>query len=338
MGGGARSLSRIGIFYDGGYFSVVNNFYNFTHHRRSRLHLGGLHDFVRREVAAAEDIAVSYCQVVDVHWFRGRLPVGELSSSQLEADRIWDDVLTSFGIVTHYLPVTSRPGQPRQEKGIDVWFALEVLELALMNRFDVVVLITGDGDYVPLVRKLNARGVRVMLLGWHITWRTPYGEERAIRTAEALAREVTYRVRMEEVIGDEVEGADAGIESLFVHRAPRSPRSDGPPREMIQGEEMTGRIASLLDSYGFISPDHGGENIFFHASDVAEVYFRELRLGDPVSYVAATNERGPCARRVILLEDWQEGDPGERAAPEAEPGPEPEAFVSFSPSRETRPL
>ena len=37
--GGARRLTRIGIFYDGGYFSAVNNFYNFTHVRRSRLHL-----------------------------------------------------------------------------------------------------------------------------------------------------------------------------------------------------------------------------------------------------------------------------------------------------------
>ena len=57
---------------------------------------------------------------------------------------------------------------------------------------------------------------------------------------------------------------------------------------------MTGRIASLLDSYGFISPDHGGENIFFHASDVAEVYFRELRLGDPVSYVPQPTIAGPA--------------------------------------------
>lgn len=302
--GAARRLTRIGVFYDGGYFSAVNNYYNFTHPRRSRLHLGGLHDFIREQVALAEDMPLSYCHVVDVHWFRGRLPVSELSDQQLESERIWDDVLMSFGIVTHYLPVTTRPGQPLREKGIDVWFALEALELSLMNRFDVVVLITGDGDYLPLVRKLNALGVRVMLVGWNLSYRLPVGELRTIRTAEALGREVTHRIRMEEVIGDEPAGDDPVVESLFVWRPPRQAAGEEVNRPEATGLNQTGRIANLLDSYGFIAPDGGAENIFFHASELVGVRFRELRQGDPVTYLASHNERGPCARRVELLSQW----------------------------------
>ena len=327
---GPRRLTRIGVFYDGGYFTAVNNFYNFTHPRRSRLHLGGLHDFIRRQVSAAEDVPLAYCQVVDMHWFRGRMPVSELTAAQLEADRIWDDVLTSFGIVTHYLPVSSRPGQPIREKGIDVWFALEVLELALMNRFDVVVLITGDGDYIPLVRKLNARGVRVMLLGWSVSWRSAYGEERVIRTAEALGREVTHRVRMEEFIGDDIDGDDPAIESLFVYRPQRATRGEALGREPVTGEETTGRVVSLLDSFGFIAPDQGGENIFFHATDVAGVPFRELQQGDAVSYVASFNDRGPCARRVTLVEEWGQGEGEPQEEPRGEFVSEPGAFLTFS--------
>jgi len=316
--GGARRLTRIGIFYDGGYFSVVNNFYNFTHPRRSRLHLGGLHDFIRDQVSAAEDVPLSYCQVVDVHWFRGRLPVADLSVQQLESDRIWDDVLMSFGIVTHYLPVSVRPGQPRQEKGVDVWFALEVLELALMNRFDVVVLITGDGDYVPLVRKLNARGVRVMLLGWNVTWRPYDGDVRTIRTAEALAREVTYRIRMEEVIGDDLDGNDPLREGLFVWRPPRATGSGDTTRIAALGTEQTGHVANLLDSFGFIAPVGGGENIFFHASELVGVRFRDLQHGDMVTYLASSNDRGPCARRVELASSWPPGG-GDDEAGRADP-------------------
>lgn len=330
--GGARRLTRIGIFYDGGYFSIVNNFYNFSHPRRSRLHLGGLHDFIRDQVSAAEDVPLSYCQVVDVHWFRGRLPVADLSVQQLESDRIWDDVLMSFGIVTHYLPVHARPGQPRQEKGVDVWFALEVLELALMNRFDVVVLITGDGDYVPLVRKLNARGVRVMLLGWNVTWRPFDGDVRTIRTAEVLAREVTYRIRMEEIIGDELGGDDPLREGLFVYRPPRPAATGDTTRIEAVGTEEEGRIANILDSYGFITPDHGGENIFFHASDLSGMRFWELRPGDRVTFVASFNDRGPCARRVEMAGGWQD-ESGERSHEVGERPPEGEAFNSFSPAQ-----
>ena len=331
--GGARRLTRIGVFYDGGYFSAVNNFYNFTHPRRSRLHLGGLHDFIRDQVAAAEGVPLSFCQVVDVHWFRGRLPVADLSTQQLESDRIWDDVLMSFGIVTHYLPVYARPGQPRQEKGVDVWFALEVLELALMNRFDVVVLITGDGDYVPLVRKLNARGVRVMLLGWNVTWRPFDGDVRTIRTAEALAREVTYRIRMEEVIGEDLDGADDPLrEGLFIYRPPRPAASGDTARIEALGTEQTGRVANILESFGFITPDSGGENIFFHASELKGVYFRDLRTGDQVTYLSSQNDRGPCARRVEMAGDWQQG-PGDEAG-EREPAPEGEKFLTtFSPAQ-----
>lgn len=101
----SRRLTRIGIFYDGSYFTNINNYYTYAHPRRSRLNLGGLHDFVRQQVAEGEGVPLGYCQVVDMHWFRGRLPTAELSDQQLESERVWDEVLMSFGIVTHYLPV-----------------------------------------------------------------------------------------------------------------------------------------------------------------------------------------------------------------------------------------
>ena len=77
---------------------------------------------------------------------------------------------------------------------------------------------------------------------------------------------------------------------------------------------------SLLDSYGFITPVGSGENIFFHASELMGVHFRDLRQGDPVTYLASHNDRGPCARRVELLSMWP--TPGE-AVDGAAPGEAP---------------
>ena len=75
--------------------------------------------------------------------------------------------------MTHYLPITAGG-----EKGIDVWLALEAFELAVHKRFDVVALIAGDGDFVPLLRKLNTMGTRVMLLGWDFKYVDQNGNER----------------------------------------------------------------------------------------------------------------------------------------------------------------
>jgi hypothetical protein len=70
-------------------------------------------------------------------------------------ERVFEDVLMYEGVTTHYLP-KGRDG----EKGIDVWLALEAFEMAIYKRFDVLVLIAGDGDFVPLARKLNTLGTR----------------------------------------------------------------------------------------------------------------------------------------------------------------------------------
>jgi len=44
--------------------------------------------------------------------------------------------------------------QTKGEKGIDVAMAIDILQIGLADIFDVAVLVTGDGDFVPLVRAL----------------------------------------------------------------------------------------------------------------------------------------------------------------------------------------
>lgn len=62
------------------------------------------------------------------------------------------------GIEPHYLPMSEKLG----EKGTDVALAVDALQIGLDKKIDVAVLITGDGDFVPLVRSLNKQGVRVL--------------------------------------------------------------------------------------------------------------------------------------------------------------------------------
>jgi uncharacterized LabA/DUF88 family protein len=63
------------------------------------------------------------------------------------------------GIEAKYLPMSAS----EQEKGVDVALAVDALQVGLKNQIDIAVLVTGDGDFVPLVRALNKNGVRVLV-------------------------------------------------------------------------------------------------------------------------------------------------------------------------------
>lgn len=293
-------LTRIGVFYDGNYFRHVSNYYTYQHQRRARLSINGLHDFIKSEVAKYEGVDSRYCQLVDVHYFRGKLAANEAEQrNKLLADRLFDDVLMREGVVTHYLPVT-----PTGEKGIDVWLALEMLELAVYKRFSVAVLIAGDRDFVPLIRKLNTLGTRVMLLGWSFEYMNDKGEKMWTDTAQSLLEEVTYPVLMSDVIEDRTRRGEALINNLFMAKKESrlSVETAALPVNSVVGA-LKGSILTLKEGYGFIQCTEYPKNLFFHHSDVTNRDFNDLSAGDTVSFEAEPNEKGHSAKQIVVFED-----------------------------------
>jgi uncharacterized LabA/DUF88 family protein/cold shock CspA family protein len=321
----SSKLTRIGVFYDGNYFLHVSNYYNYSHERRSRISISGLHSFIRSEVANLEDTDMPLCQIVDAHYFRGRLNAHEASQrgNQLFYDRLFDDILMSEGVVTHYLPVKTYQGY-RQEKGIDVWLALEAYELATYKQFDVMVLITADGDYVPLIRKLNTLGTRVMVLSWDFEYLNDQGEKMVTRTSQDLLEEVSYPVAMHQEIDNRVRKNDPMIQNLFVKQQPRpdAPRyepqqrtyqptngnypngnagmfspgnddgetGDEQPDFETEGERFESTIRSLKTGYGFVNwPPN---NLFFHYTSVTAGDFNDFQVDDLVSFRIGKNNEG----------------------------------------------
>jgi cold shock CspA family protein/uncharacterized LabA/DUF88 family protein len=321
-----QQLTRIGVFYDGNYFLHVSNFYCYNHERRSRISISGLHHFLRNQVAMEEGTDVRSCQIVDAHYFRGRLNANEALTrgNLLYYDRIFDDILMAEGVTTHYLPVKTSQAGYRQEKGIDVWLALEAFELAFYKRFNVVVLIAADGDYVPLIRKLNSLGTRVMVLSWDFEYTTIDGHKMITRTSQELLEEVTYPIAMHEIIENRVRKNEPLINNLFVPpkerverkpiivRGPGSVQSseEDEPDETIHEHEdwqdgdeeiFTSEILSIKSGYGFIRFNPG--NLFFHYTNVRGVDFNDLRPGDRVSFSLSQNDRGDnVAVNVRLVE------------------------------------
>lgn len=291
-------LTRIGVFYDGNYFLHVSNYYTYQHARHARLSVSGLHQFIRQSVATEEDTDPRTCHIVDAHYFRGRLSAAEAQrTNKLFADRQFDDILMKEGVVTHYLPIKQKP-TGRVEKGIDVWYALECYELAVLKKFDVVCLIASDGDYVPLIRKLNTLGIRVVLLSWDFEFTDDAGQPRATRTSQDLLEEVSYPIAMHEVIDNRLKRNDAIINNLFVKTEPApvsvtaraatslNGQSEGAEEEDIDADDADQVYESVVkflkSGYGFIA--YPPNNLFFHQTDMVNADFNLLREGDAVQF------------------------------------------------------
>ena len=62
---------------------------------------------------------------------------------------------------------------------------------------------------------------------------------------------------------------------------------------------MKGTIARLTDrGFGFVKPDEGDKDLFFHANSLNGISFDELREGDAVTYTVEEGPKGPAATNV----------------------------------------
>ncbi len=210
-------LNRIAVFYDGSFFQRINQYYRYTHARKQFIDLGGLHEYIRHRVAGLERANnVSLCQIVEAHFFRGRFSLNAVKATKdptksMELDRLQDQLLMYAGVVAHYYPM-NESATPPEEKGIDVWLALEAYDLAVHKRFDVLVLIAGDQDFVPLIRKVNGLGTRVLVVGVDLPTTPPQ------KTSQRLLEEASYTVMFSEEVDSKAAKNDPIIKGIFYDR------------------------------------------------------------------------------------------------------------------------
>lgn len=162
-----NAICRIGVFYDGSFFAYAQRYY---YHERKLgwLRFQPFHTFIEKFIANKEQGYASY-RVVYAAWHQGLFTSKNATPEQLKMDRNLHHDLMHAGIEPKYLPMSQTQG----EKGTDVALAVDALQVGLDDKIDIAVLVTGDGDFVPLVRALNKQGVRV--LGAYFSYETKDG-------------------------------------------------------------------------------------------------------------------------------------------------------------------
>lgn len=150
------AICRLGVFYDGTFFSYAQKYY---YHERQLgwLRFPEFHRFLEKYVGLREQGFDSY-KVVYAAWHQGLYTSKNATADQLTRDRNMYHDMMHAGVDPKYLPMSQNHG----EKGVDVALAVDALQVGLGQMIDVAVLVTGDGDFVPLVRALNKQGVRVL--------------------------------------------------------------------------------------------------------------------------------------------------------------------------------
>jgi uncharacterized LabA/DUF88 family protein/cold shock CspA family protein len=309
---------KIGVFYDGNFVNHVSEYYAFRHPVKSRLSLKGLEEYVINQIATRKNIETHHCKVVESHLYKGRSTARAADERDvLYGERVFDDACMYDGITTHYLPTKIQNGRV-QNKGIDVWLALDAYELASMKNLDVVVLVTTDTDFKPLIKKLHSLGTKVLLLGWNFEW-----EGEAGPYISRTSRELTDLSNWFIDVASEIEADIEKMKKIFVPRVEREfkdngddfyPQYSSKPRisrysnpDDFQADDVPfdpenrieSEILNIKSGFGFIS--YPPNNIFFHASDVMVGAFSKLEEGDAVEFQIHTKPNGEIVAKHIKL-------------------------------------
>lgn len=154
-----KSICRIGVFYDGSFFTYAQ--YHFYAERKlGWLTFQPFHSLVENFIREKEQ-DYSHYRVAYAGWYQGLFTSSQSSEKQLHSQRNRDIDMMHAGIDPKYVPMSQ---QTQREKGVDVALAIDALQVGMEGKIDIAVLVTGDGDLVPLARALMKHGIRVAVV------------------------------------------------------------------------------------------------------------------------------------------------------------------------------
>jgi len=210
-------MTRIAIFYDGNFILHSSNYYCYIHDIKKRIALGGLQKYFISKVSEIIEEPEKYIKISQSHYFRGRLNAFDASTrgNQLYNDRVFDDILMSEGIQTHYLPLRNVSGK-KEESGTTVGLSVEAIQVVERHLADVVLFVVSDADFLPLIRKMREYDVYTIVAGWDFEYVNDDGTKVTTRTSQDLRNTADYSIMLTEEIDEGLNNHDETIENIFI--------------------------------------------------------------------------------------------------------------------------
>ncbi len=154
---------RAALFIDGTKFTIINNYYGYVNELKKKFDLPLLFNYFQKTISKSMDIDPRDVVFSHRHLYMG---VGDWDKDRFNSEERVE--FSDAGITTHTSKLKNKKGGGFIEKGVDGALMLDAFELVLQDEIDVLVLITGDADFVPLVLKTKKYLKDVFLFYWDI--------------------------------------------------------------------------------------------------------------------------------------------------------------------------
>ncbi|MEG0499916.1 MAG: NYN domain-containing protein [Rikenellaceae bacterium] len=294
MGNKKNKLS-IAIFYDGNYLGRVAKYYGSNNIVKYKFNMEVLHNYIRSEVASIANDMLSDIYIASAHYYRSRhsAPEAVHRKNQLFRDRVGDDILRSLNVESHYTPYSTHSNSG-DDAFICNWLSVELMEENFVKEFDFVVLVAGSSAYLPLLHKMNAKGIDTMVVGWDIVTCGEGGID--IKTCEQLFDAATYTIVVNVAIDQDAEGLNDLLTPILSNRTTTTQIAQQESSEEDTGEREISEVMTLKPGFGFIR--FPNNNLFFRASDYLGNY-NELKVGDTVDFVVETTDDGQNVAKKV---------------------------------------
>lgn len=295
MGDRDAASIRLGIFYDGGWFSHLWRYMEQHSHWQSSPSFAGVHDVLRWHLHRLYRCPLREVTVSCSHYVLGR----PTDPGQRRATAQWDQILAYNGIVRH----DARHAHGR-EQNADTLLAQITHAQAIAHSLDAVAVITGDSDLLPLVTRLTEAGFAVVVPSLPDTRYTDHTGRRWIRTSDKLTAAATHAPRWHDLLSTALR-PDYPLSFPFIDPVPgviSKPAADGYRYGTVNRWHPD-------DGFGFIT-DRGGTRWYFDQVALSG-QARPLPRWQPVRFTGnaspAHGRKYPQARTVQPYHPHRQG-------------------------------
>lgn len=289
-----------------------------------KLDYGKIPTVVHNRLCQELDLEPNQIDMIRTHLF-GSIPVNVADEDREKIDR-QDSFYKLLREKYHYetevfsidfggRALSARGGEgdswvPR-EKCVDIALASSMLyQAAVPHCYDIGVLVAGDLDYKPLLRKLRMLGKRTMVVG-----------VRGSTCREFLVQDSREQIRDFDVLflNDYLDELELKMETRKYNcgRCGRVFYTDYQPRNGQKvfcddcrgvtsvatsfGQRFSGRVKVWKqdEGYGFIERPNGAD-VFIHISQLQENGIESLTQGQAIQFEIEETTRGPQARNIDI--------------------------------------